>query len=301
MHGTGPGWLFLTGSPEDIELLRRKLGYVDLDPEVDKDQVEAQRMVRFGNEPPRPWAACQGQASPEWMAKEIAFVVPRAKVKDASCTFLPWQSPTRAAALPRGRRRIFIVAHPAAALPPPGSARRGLRLAGYGRSYPLFVPVPGAPGFLRANLDVVRRFMVDERDTPNLWIRPVYFRRQQDPGDLPDLSCRESRPRRGTPTASALPRPACCNSACSARFPERKIEVVTTAMSAVSTYTLLDFSREILEQRPDAVVIYAGHNEYVGVLGVGSGFSAAWAACLLVLSLTAKCKRFGSHHFTCRR
>src|SRR6185295_8253790 len=35
-----------------------------------------------------------------------------------------------------------------------------------------------------------------------------------------------------------------------------------------------DFSREILEQRPDAVVIYSGHNEYVGLLGVGSGFTA---------------------------
>src|SRR4029079_5276451 len=56
-------------------------------------------------------------------------------------------------------------------------------------------------------------------------------------------------------------------------FPERKIEVIPTAMSAVNTYTLLDFSGEILEQHPDAVVIYVGHNEYVGLLGVASGFS----------------------------
>ncbi len=44
-------------------------------------------------------------------------------------------------------------------------------------------------------------------------------------------------------------------------------------MSAVNSYTLLDFSGDILEHEPDAVVVYAGHNEYVGILGVGSGYS----------------------------
>jgi protein SCO1/2 len=77
MHGTGPGWLFLTGNPEDIELLRRKLGWVDLNPEVDKDKSRHSGMIRFGNEPLAQWAACQGQASPEWMAEEISFVIPR--------------------------------------------------------------------------------------------------------------------------------------------------------------------------------------------------------------------------------
>jgi cytochrome oxidase Cu insertion factor (SCO1/SenC/PrrC family) len=37
MHKVGPGWLFLTGKPDDMELLRRKLGFVDPDPELDKD------------------------------------------------------------------------------------------------------------------------------------------------------------------------------------------------------------------------------------------------------------------------
>jgi protein SCO1/2 len=38
MHKVAPGWLFLTGSADDMELLRHKLGYVDPDPEVDKDK-----------------------------------------------------------------------------------------------------------------------------------------------------------------------------------------------------------------------------------------------------------------------
>jgi hypothetical protein len=57
-------------------------------------------------------------------------------------------------------------------------------------------------------------------------------------------------------------------------FPERRIELITTAVSAVTSYTLLDFADEILDQKPDAIVIYAGHNEYLGLLGPASTFSA---------------------------
>jgi protein SCO1/2 len=81
MHRTGPGWLFLTGRPGDIELLRHKLGYVDIDPEVDKDKSRHGGMVRVGNEPVAQWAACQGEAAPEWLAKEIGFVIPRSLAK----------------------------------------------------------------------------------------------------------------------------------------------------------------------------------------------------------------------------
>jgi tetratricopeptide (TPR) repeat protein len=45
-------------------------------------------------------------------------------------------------------------------------------------------------------------------------------------------------------------------------------------MPAVNSYTLLDFTDEIIRQQPDAVLIYAGHNEYLGILGVGSALSA---------------------------
>src|ERR1044072_8394456 len=34
-YKTKPGWLFLTGDPKDVELLRRSLGFIDRDPERD--------------------------------------------------------------------------------------------------------------------------------------------------------------------------------------------------------------------------------------------------------------------------
>ncbi len=53
-------------------------------------------------------------------------------------------------------------------------------------------------------------------------------------------------------------------------FPERTIEVVNLGMTAVNSYTLLDFLNEIIQQNPDLILIYTGHNEYYGALGVGS-------------------------------
>jgi tetratricopeptide (TPR) repeat protein/lysophospholipase L1-like esterase len=53
-------------------------------------------------------------------------------------------------------------------------------------------------------------------------------------------------------------------------FPNRTIEVINLGLTAVNSYTLLDFIPELLQQKPDLVLIYTGHNEYYGALGVAS-------------------------------
>ncbi len=53
-------------------------------------------------------------------------------------------------------------------------------------------------------------------------------------------------------------------------YPHTKIEVVNLGMTAVNSYTLLDLLPGVLDQKPDLILIYAGHNEYYGALGVGS-------------------------------
>jgi tetratricopeptide (TPR) repeat protein len=57
-------------------------------------------------------------------------------------------------------------------------------------------------------------------------------------------------------------------------FPEKNIEVINVAMTAVNSYTLLDMGRELVKWEPDAILIYAGHNEYYGAMGVGASFNA---------------------------
>ena len=75
MFKAKPGWTFLTGKPADIELLRRSLGFTNLDPELDKDESQHIGNVRYGNEPLMLWAACPGMGSAEFLAKSISWVI----------------------------------------------------------------------------------------------------------------------------------------------------------------------------------------------------------------------------------
>lgn len=74
MHKVGPGWKFLTGSPADLELLRRKLGYVDPDPEVDKDKSNHIGVIKYGNEPLQRWGGCPAMSKAPWIVKTLSWV-----------------------------------------------------------------------------------------------------------------------------------------------------------------------------------------------------------------------------------
>jgi len=53
-------------------------------------------------------------------------------------------------------------------------------------------------------------------------------------------------------------------------YPERTIEIINLSLTAINSYTLADFSKQLVDCQPDGVLIYAGHNEYYGALGVAS-------------------------------
>ena len=74
MHKVKPGWLFLTGSATDMETLRRKLGFVDPDPLVDKDLSNHIGVIKYGNEPLERWGGCPGMSAPEWIAETLSWV-----------------------------------------------------------------------------------------------------------------------------------------------------------------------------------------------------------------------------------
>ena len=54
----------------------------------------------------------------------------------------------------------------------------------------------------------------------------------------------------------------------------QRVEVVNLGMSAVNSYTVWDLGREALKHAPDAILVYAGHNEFYGAFGTGSTQSA---------------------------
>jgi protein SCO1 len=73
-YKVGPGWQFLTGDPADIELLRRKLGFIDRDPVRDANKLNHVNMLRWGNEPHTLWAGCPASLAPSKIVKELSLV-----------------------------------------------------------------------------------------------------------------------------------------------------------------------------------------------------------------------------------
>ena len=74
MHKIKPGWLFLTGAPADVELLRRKLGFTDPDPARDRDTSNHIGNVRYGNEALMLWAAAPGLSKAAAIAESVLWV-----------------------------------------------------------------------------------------------------------------------------------------------------------------------------------------------------------------------------------
>lgn len=52
----------------------------------------------------------------------------------------------------------------------------------------------------------------------------------------------------------------------------RKFEVINCGITAINSFCVLDFAEEVLEYEPDLLVVYAGHNEFVGPYGVTTPF-----------------------------
>lgn len=80
MNRIKPGWTLLTGRPDDIELLRRSLGFTNLDPILDQDKSQHIGNIRYGSEPLMQWTALPGMTNPESIAKAISRDFPEAKI-----------------------------------------------------------------------------------------------------------------------------------------------------------------------------------------------------------------------------
>ncbi|MDI6779974.1 MAG: GDSL-type esterase/lipase family protein [Bacteroidota bacterium] len=68
-------------------------------------------------------------------------------------------------------------------------------------------------------------------------------------------------------------------------YPDCTIEVVNLSMTAINSYALRDIFPGVLEQQPDLVLIYSGHNEYYGALGIGSMESLGTSRTVVNLTL----------------
>jgi lysophospholipase L1-like esterase len=53
-------------------------------------------------------------------------------------------------------------------------------------------------------------------------------------------------------------------------YPDKNFEIINLSLTAVNSYTVLGFAKEVVNYEPDAVLIYTGHNEFYGALGAAS-------------------------------
>ena len=75
-NGVGPGWLLLTGKPDDIELLRHRLGYVDSDPLQDADRDQHLGAVRIANVPLHRWVMSPALVPPAAIIRTLKRAIP---------------------------------------------------------------------------------------------------------------------------------------------------------------------------------------------------------------------------------
>jgi protein SCO1/2 len=75
MFAAKPGWTFLTGKPDDMEKIRKGIGFTYPEPEIDKDKTQHIGNVRYGNEPLMLWGSCPGMARPQFVAESVSWMI----------------------------------------------------------------------------------------------------------------------------------------------------------------------------------------------------------------------------------
>ena len=149
-----------------------------------------------------------------------------------------------------------------------------VRLLGLVPSYPVFVPHPAAPQYLTMRPDVIRRYFPAGAEIPNVTVEPHYFLKDKPKNGI-RIFVQGGSTAAGYPYGLGASIASMLENRLRHSWPAKPVEVVNTALSAVNSYTLLDVADDIIAQQPDAVLIYAGHNEFVGIMGVGSNYRLA--------------------------
>ena len=70
-YDIAPGWTFLTGKPAEMDLIRRRLGFYDVDPAADADLSQHTGMIRFGDERRDRWTMSPAASSASQIARAI--------------------------------------------------------------------------------------------------------------------------------------------------------------------------------------------------------------------------------------
>lgn len=151
-----------------------------------------------------------------------------------------------------------------------------LRIAGYGETPAFFVTQKiGDREFIRLNDAIARRYF------PNLEIAPAASTDMFPPvkgAGVKRIFFLGASSMLGYPYMNNASMSSIVRDALREDVPETIWEVVNVSMTAVTSHFVREYGEACLEHEPDLIVVYAGHNEYYGGMGVASTASVgpAW-------------------------
>lgn len=159
-----------------------------------------------------------------------------------------------------------------------------LRLFGYGHDLAVFTQAPHRKGYLMLNQHASKRYFANQRNATYGNAEP--FAAKKAPGTFRVFVLGESTTI-GYPYMNNGSFHRWLQYRLSQTYPERDFELINLSLTAVNSYTVLDFGKAALDYEPDALLVYTGHNEYYGAMGVaatkGIGHSRMLARLLMDL------------------
>lgn len=143
----------------------------------------------------------------------------------------------------------------------------GLRVSGYGENLDLFVTLEKNPAYWITNPQIGRRYFLSQNFLPATAYDAF---RKQKPANAYRIFVLGESAAAGFPYFNNGAFPRMLQTRLQARHPGQIIEMVNLGLPAVSSFSLLDLTGELVNYRPDAILIYAGHNEFYGAFGSAS-------------------------------
>jgi tetratricopeptide (TPR) repeat protein len=143
----------------------------------------------------------------------------------------------------------------------------GLRICRYGYDFDLFIEYQANKAYYLFNPDASKRYFIDSRFAPAG--NRELFKKEKDSHTIRFFVLGES---------TTIGYPYFHNGSFHRRllyrlmhtYPGKNFEIINLSLTAVNSYTVKGFAKELARYEPDAVLIYTGQNEYYGGLGAGS-------------------------------
>lgn len=153
----------------------------------------------------------------------------------------------------------------------------------------LFIQVEeSGKAFTQINSRVGERYF-NKNTIPVPSLYPQKFSTQKHPETL-RVFCLGGSTTEGFPYEMTVPFPQQLALMLKSDYPDQDFEVINMGMSAINSFTVVDWIPDILRQDPDLILLYMGHDEFYGAYGTGSTISLGHDG--RVIRLVLKLKKF---------